>query len=157
MLLQQLTGHAGWPRDDAHTHKEVPHEYRTRSRTIRKGIDTSAVVLYLLAEDENTAQTVLTAPSRQVKAVTVESVGQPDAGDSSYIMYRTICQTWRTSLYRYLLKGSRKDVDCTVWTSRLGAPSATHRTRRPTLRLRTYSQIANRYAIDETPRILKGN
>jgi hypothetical protein len=40
---------------------------------------------------------VLTAPSRQVKAVTVESVGQPDAGDSSYIMYRTICQTWRTS------------------------------------------------------------
>ena len=29
--------------------------------------------------------------TRQVKAVTVESVGQPDAGDSSYIVYRTRC------------------------------------------------------------------
>ena len=81
----------------------------------------------------------MTVPSRQVKAVTVESVGQPDAGDSSYIMYRTRCQTWRTSLYRYLLLGSHKDVDCTGWTTKLGAPSATHGTRRPTQRLCPYS------------------
>jgi hypothetical protein len=36
---------AGWPRDDAHTHREVPHEAPMRSRTIRKQIDTTQGVL----------------------------------------------------------------------------------------------------------------
>ena len=60
-------------------------------------------------------QTVLTAPSRHVKAVTVESVGQPDAGDSPYIMYSNTLQNLADvslSLSTYLVSLGRR---CTVW------------------------------------------
>ena len=45
-IPQVDTEHAIWPRDYAHTHNEAPHEAQMRSRTVRKGIDASEVVLY---------------------------------------------------------------------------------------------------------------